>query len=123
MIEEIKEIKDMMKNEKQTISSMMNRGGGLHEKRESYGVYVDDFSGEMVNTQAVELARRSELKNFKDMNVYEYMRREEARSRGKVVGAQWMDSLKGTEVKSRLVAQEFASHQGDRDDILRRHRR
>ena len=52
------------------------------------------------------------------MDVSEYMRREEARSRGKVVGVRWVGSMKGSEVKSRLVAQEFASQQGDRDDIF-----
>ena len=52
------------------------------------------------------------------MEVYEYLRREEAASRGKKVGVPWVDSLKGTIVKSRLVAQEFASEQGNRNDIF-----
>ena len=79
---------------------------------------IDDISGKELNSKAVKLARQLELRTFKDMEVYEYMRREEAASRGKTVGVRWVDSLKGTTVKSRLVAQEFASVQGDRDDIF-----
>jgi hypothetical protein len=108
----------MMKNEKQKVLSMMEKGDGLHEQEEAYGVYLDDISGKVLDTKAVEAARRSELKTFKEMEVYEYMRREEAASRGKKVGVRWVDSLKVTIVKSRLVAQEFASEQGNRDDIF-----
>ena len=55
------------------------------------------------------------MNGFRDMEVYEYVSREEALTdpTGTVVGVRWVDHNKGTslrpEVRSRLVAQEFAS--------------
>ena len=101
MIKETNEIKDMIKNEKQKVFSMMEKGGGLHDQEEVCGVYIDDISGQVLDSKAVEVARRSELKTFKEMEVYEHLRREGPSSRGKVVGVRWVDSLKGAIVKSR----------------------
>ena len=61
------------------------------------------------------------MNGFQQMEVYEYVSREEAFSEptGTVVGVRWVDHNKGTsvspEVRSRLVAQEFAS-KDQRDD-------
>ena len=37
---------------------------------------------------------------------------------GKIVGVRWVDVDKGHEIRSRLVAQEFASKDGDREDLF-----
>ena len=50
----------MIKNEKQTVFSRMDRGDGLHERENSYGIYVDDSSGKVLNSKAVQKARGSE---------------------------------------------------------------
>lgn len=60
----------MMKGEKQKVYSMMEKGDGLHEQEEACGVYMDDISGKILDTNAVKVARRSELKTFKEMEVY-----------------------------------------------------
>ena len=39
VVEETKQIKGMIKNEKQTVFNMMDRGDGLHEKENYYGIY------------------------------------------------------------------------------------
>jgi len=59
------------------------------------------------------------LETFGAMNVYEYVKREEAKASktGKFVGVRWVDSMKEGAVKSRLVAQEFAGNES-RDDIF-----
>ena len=59
------------------------------------------------------------MKNFEEMGVYEYVSRAEAlrSSRGKLVGVRWVDVLKGDLVRSRLVAQEFASKEA-REDLF-----
>ena len=64
-------------------------------------------------------ARKLEMKKFQEMEVYEYVRREEARTdkKGKIVGVRWVDVQKGDLVRSRLVAQEFAG-KDERDDIF-----
>ena len=57
---------------------------------------------------------------FAEMGVYEYVPRSVAISDklGKLVGVRWVDIDKGTEVRCRLVAQEFASKDGDREDLF-----
>ena len=95
----------------------MNMVDNLHDAEETEGVYIDDVNGGELSKEEVAEARKCELRTFRDMNVYTYVRREEAQSRGKIIGVRWVDSLKGGVVKSRLVAQEFASRR-DRDDIF-----
>jgi len=104
-----------------TIEDVMNKVhiDELHESQDSGWRYIDDNTGETLNKEKVRQARGEELKTFEEMGVYVYVKREVARAdkSGKIVGVRWVDILKDSGVRSRLVAQEFA-HQGDRDDIF-----
>ena len=82
-----------------------------------------DTSGDQISPELIQQAREEELNGFREMEVYEYVSREESLSdpTGTVVGVRWVYHNKGTsvspEVRSRLVAQEFASKDG-RDDLF-----
>ena len=91
----------------------------LHEKEFADWHYIDDITGETLDNEKVKAARKKEMDTFKEMAVYEYVRRVEATNSrsGKFVGVRWVDTLKDEKVKSRLVAQEFASKDG-RDDLF-----
>ena len=90
----------------------------LHEPEFREWHYVDDNTGEMLDGKKVTAARADEMNTFKKMNVYEYVLRETVKRRnGKLIGVRWVDILKGSDVRSRLVAQEFASD-CERDDIF-----
>ena len=91
----------------------------LHDEGESKWFYVDDNTGKVLGKKEVEDARRLEMKTFKDIGVYEYVKREIAvkDSSGKLVGVRWVDVDKGKEIRSRLVAQEFASEE-EREDLF-----
>ena len=89
----------------------------IHVEGQESGVFIDDLSGEILDTKKLKRARKQEMKTCEDMKVYEYIRREDARSRGKIIGVRWVDTMKGELVKSRLVAQEFASDRY-RDDMF-----
>ena len=83
----------------------------------------DEKSGEPLDPVKVAEGCAEELKTFKEMGVYEYVRRSkaEADKGGKIVGVKWVKTNKGTaedpEVRCRLVAQEFASNDY-RDDLF-----
>ena len=65
----------------------------LH-KTDKEGVYIDDLRRETLNNDTVMEARSTEFSTLQDMNVYKYVRRTEARSRGKIIGVRWVDSFK-----------------------------
>jgi len=93
---------------------------GLHERDyDDWGAFVDDLTGEVLKTKDVVEARKCELKTFKDMKVYEYVARAvaEGSRTGKIVGVRWLDTWKNGKVKSRLVAQEYAS-KDEREDLF-----
>ena len=117
VVEECKDIEEVARDQKNEAVYSTAVTGDIHEKLDEDGVFVDDISGEVLDRRRVQEARRVEIDTFKKMNVYEHVPREEARGRGKLLGLRWVDSQKGNDVKSRLVAQEFAS-KGDRDDIF-----
>ena len=83
----------------------------------------DGITGDQICPELIQQAREEELNGFREMEVYEYVSREEALSdpTGIVVGVRWVDHNKGTsvspEVRSRLVAQEFPS-KDRRDDLF-----
>ena len=85
--------------------------------------FVDDVSGQMLDTELVRAARAEEMQVFKDHDVYTKVLIDEAwRVSGKApIGTRWIDINKGDdatpEYRSRLVAQEFAGKQ-DREDIF-----
>jgi len=116
IVSEVTEMKMNARRDKVELYSMDVRGGGLHEADHPEGHFIDDIDGTVLDAKKVRVARMSEMKTFEEMKVYTYARREEARSRGKIVGVRWVDTKKGERMKSRLVAQEFAH--GDRDDIF-----
>ena len=91
---------------------------GLHVE-EPAGHFVDDTTGNVLDTRAVLAGRRLEMKTFEEMQVYEYITEAEAKqdAKGKLVGVRWVDAQKGPIVRSRLVAQEFAS-EDIRDDLF-----
>ena len=80
-------------------------------------------TGDCINPELIQQARQEEMNGFRDMEVYEYVSRQEALSdpTGTVVGVRWVDHNKRTsiqpEVPSRLVAQEIAS-KDRRDDLF-----
>jgi hypothetical protein len=81
------------------------------------GVYIDDVSGECLDSKQVKVARQIELKTFEEMEVFQYVRRSDISREGKLVGTRWLDSCKNGKMKGRLVAQEFAKG-SNRDDIF-----
>ena len=76
---------------------------------------VDDVTGEHVDAQLIWDARKEELQGFAKQEVYTRVPRWKAEQdpQGTFVGVRWVDRNKGTaevpDVRSRLVAQEFAS--------------
>ena len=94
---------------------LMMMQDGLHEEVEHGGYYIDNTSGKKLDKKKVEEARAEEMKTFEEMGVYEYARRCDIV--GKIVGVRWVDVDKGSEIRSRLVAQEFAG-KDDRDDLF-----
>jgi len=58
----------------------------LHEVLGDHGSYIDDISGESLNPAQVKAARKEELKTFKEMEVYEYVKRSDVTSQATVVG-------------------------------------
>ena len=90
----------------------------LHEKEFSDWGYVDDVTGKELDKAQVARARKEELQIFQEMGVYEHVPRRvmEQSQSGKLVGVRWVDVLKDSGVRSRLVAQEFATT--ERDDIF-----
>ena len=91
----------------------------MHEETEFGWNYIDDNTGNILDPQLVKAARLKEMVTFAEMGVYEYVPRSVAVSdkSGKLVGVRWVDIDKGSEVRCRLVAQEFASKE-DRDDLF-----
>ena len=91
----------------------------LHDDDENKWYYIDDNTGMILDTESTKKARNDEMKTFMEMGVYVYVRREVAMQdeNGKMVGVRWVDIKKGSDVRSRLVAQEFAT-KDDRDDLF-----
>ena len=85
--------------------------GKLHAEDFKEGHYIDDTDGTMLDKKLVAEARKLEMKTFKEMGVYEYVSKEKAErdQQGKIVGVRWVDVMESSGVRSRLVAQEFAS--------------
>jgi len=91
---------------------------GLHEIEKVDWRFIDDTTGKELDAKLVRKARELELVTFREMGVYEYVPRGEARrSGGKLVGVRWVDVAKGDGVRSRLVAQEFAGKE-EREDLF-----
>jgi hypothetical protein len=84
--------------------------------------YYDENTWEMLDPKLVEEGEKAELQRFRDMNVYEYVPRDQAINDegGKFVKVKWVRVNKGTTqkplVKCRLVAQELGY--GQRMDEL-----
>ena len=91
----------------------------LHEEFEETGYYVDDVDGSKLDKNMVKKARKEAMTVFKEMRVYEYVKRADIVNKmgKKIVGVIWVDVAKNGAVRSRLVAQEFAS-KDDRDRIF-----
>ena len=81
--------------------------------------YIDDTTGQTLDSKATLEGQNLEMKTFREMEVYEYVRKEVAvqDKSGKIVGVRWVDVQKGPLVRFRLVAQEFAGTE-ERDDIF-----
>ena len=83
----------------------------------------DDVTGEELDPKLVRQGEQDEMKRFKQMKVYDYVLRGEAKknSNGKFIGVRWVKVNKGTvedpNVRCRLVAQEFAKGEV-RDDLF-----
>ena len=79
----------------------------LHEEHTTKGYFVDDSTGIKLNERMVLEGRKLEMETFKEMKVYDYIKRDEVKKNGtgKTVGVRWVDVLKNDVVRSRLVAQ------------------
>ena len=92
---------------------------GVHEAEDIDWKFIDDLTGLELDRRKVMKARLEEMSTFERMQVYECVPREVAKmsQTGKFVGVRWVDALKGVDVRSRLVAQEFAGREV-RDDLF-----
>ena len=76
-------------------------------------VYRDDITGEILDREQVEIARRTELEYFRQMGVYEKVPMKQCTdaTQKKPIGVRWVDVVKkdGTH-RSRLVAKEIRKH-------------
>ena len=64
-------------------------------------------------------ARRGELKGFEERKVYSVRPRYEATQKGaKIVGVRWLDTRKGSGVRSRLVCTDFNRDKVHTDDMF-----
>ena len=97
----------------------MKELNSLHEEIELEEQYIDDSIGKYLDAEKVRMARKEEMETFKSMGVYDYVKKEvyDANPGGKKIGVRWVDIDKGSRVRSRLVAQEFA-HGELRDDLF-----
>ena len=115
------EQKKKIENVREIELLIMTSVESLHEfyDHEQWGCYMDDTSGKELDPKKVREARQKEMQTFKEMGVYEHVPRWQAKldTEGKIVGVRWVDVDKGYEVRSRLVAQEFAG-KNDRDDLF-----
>ena len=90
----------------------------LHEEQHVEPYFVDDSTGKTLDSKKVRAARKEEMETFDQMNVYEYIKKEDYDyTGGKKIGVRWVDIDKGHKIRSRLVAQEFA-HGENRDDLF-----
>ena len=107
-VEESVDIQTKARAENNVVISHIYDETELHEVLSDHGSYIDDISGECLNPTLVKEARKEELRTFKEMGVYVYVKRSEVTPQAKAVGTRWLDSLKNGRMKARLVAQEFA---------------
>ena len=55
---------------------------------------LNDLSGKTLSNDTIIEIQRTEFDTLQEMNVYKYVRRTEARSRGKIIDVRCVDSLK-----------------------------
>jgi len=79
----------------------------LHEEHDRGWRYIGDTTGETLDPRRAAKAREEEMGTFNEMKVYVYVTREQALSdpEGKLMGAHWVDVMKSSGVRGRLVAQ------------------
>jgi hypothetical protein len=79
----------------------------------------DEITGKALDLEQVIAGRLKELKKFEERRVYVHVPRREALEdkEGKFVKTRWVQTVKGEEVRCRLVAQEFA-HGDPREDLF-----
>jgi hypothetical protein len=79
----------------------------------------DEITGKALDLEKVVSGRLKELKKFEERRVYVHVPRQEALrdEAGKFVKTRWVQTVKGEEVRCRLVAQEFA-HGDPREDLF-----
>jgi hypothetical protein len=79
----------------------------------------DEITGKALDLEKVVSGRLKELKKFEERRVYVHVPRQEALrdKAGKFVKTRWVQTVKGDEVRCRLVAQEFA-HGDPREDLF-----
>ena len=72
------------------------------------GWCLDDVHGGALPLDLVREGRQAEMEGFSSRRVYTVRPRWEATAKGlKVVGVRWVDCMKGSKVRSRLVCQDF----------------
>ena len=79
----------------------------------------DELTGKVLDLEKVVKGRLKELKKFEERRVYTHVSRNEAMHdrAGKFVKTRWVQTVKGDDVRCRLVAQEFA-HGDPREDLF-----
>ena len=83
------------------------------EEEELHGRFIDDIKGCELNPALTRAARREEIDEFRKRRVYDVCPRSSIPRGAKIVGVRWVETDKGSveapRVRSRLVAQEFAT--------------
>ena len=83
------------------------------DEEELHGRFIGDIKGCELNPVLTRAARREEIDEFKSHRVYDVCPRSSMLRGAKIVGVRWVETDKGTaecpRVRSRLVAQEFAT--------------
>ena len=83
------------------------------------GYCVDDIRGGELPMELVRQGRLAEMNGFHDRRVYEIRPRTEAVAKGaKVVGVRWVDTMKGSVVRSRLVCQDYNNDKAHTDEMF-----
>ena len=96
------------------------------EEEENIGRFVDDIKGTEMDPKLTRAARCDELDEFRRRRVYDVVPRTSMRPGAKIVGVRWVETDKGNagspRIRSRLVAQEFATEANPIGGGLRRPR-
>ena len=83
------------------------------------GWCIDDVRGGELPMGLVREGRKAEIRGFHERGVYEIRLRYDATRKGaRVVGVRWVDTMKNSSVRSRLVCQDFNNDRTRTDEMF-----